>query len=106
MFQPRFIRLKNAPYYLGMDKNRFALDVRPHLPSLRIGRTGIAFDRHDLDTWADEFKQQQLSNSSSAAASHRPSAGKEEKKTQRRELDRERYKRKREQIAASRKKPN
>lgn len=106
MFQPRFIRLKNAPYYLGMDKNRFAQEVRPHLPSLRIGRTGIAFDRHDLDSWADSFKQQQLSKSSTAGIGHPAPAGKSEKKAQRRELDRERYERKRKQIAASRKKTN
>jgi hypothetical protein len=26
---PRIIRIKNAPFYLGMDKNRFNKEVRP-----------------------------------------------------------------------------
>jgi hypothetical protein len=53
---PRFIRLRDAPRYLGMDKNRFNSEVRPHVPVIRIGRQGIAFDRIDLDAWADEHK--------------------------------------------------
>lgn len=28
---PRFIRLRDAPHYLGMDKNRFNREVRPQL---------------------------------------------------------------------------
>jgi hypothetical protein len=31
-FQPRFIRLRDAPCYLGMDKNRFNREVRPSSP--------------------------------------------------------------------------
>jgi hypothetical protein len=42
---PRFIRLRDAPRYLGMDKNRFNREVRPHVPGIRIGIQGIAFDR-------------------------------------------------------------
>ena len=53
---PRFIRLRDAPSYLGMDKNRFNRDVRPRLCAIPIGTQGIAFDRIDLDTWADEYK--------------------------------------------------
>jgi hypothetical protein len=53
---PRFIRLRDAPSYLGMDKNRFNREVRPHLPAIPIGTQGIAFDRLDLDTWADDYK--------------------------------------------------
>jgi hypothetical protein len=54
---PRFIRLRDAPAYLGMDKNRFNRDVvRPHLCRIPIGRQGVAFDRVDLDTWADDYK--------------------------------------------------
>jgi hypothetical protein len=30
---PRFVRLRDAPRYLGMDKNRFNRDVRPGLPA-------------------------------------------------------------------------
>jgi hypothetical protein len=53
---PRFLRLRDAPRYLGMDKNRFNRDVRPGLPTIRIGTQGIAFDRLDLDAWADDYK--------------------------------------------------
>ena len=53
---PRFIRLRDAPSYLGMDKNRFNRDVRPSLCAIPIGVQGVAFDRVDLDTWADEYK--------------------------------------------------
>jgi len=53
---PRFIRLRDAPSYLGMDKNRFNRDVRPQLSSIPIGTQGIAFDRLDLDGWADDYK--------------------------------------------------
>ena len=53
---PRFIRLRDAPQYLGMDKNRFNREVRPYVAVIRIGTQGIAFDRIDLDAWADEHK--------------------------------------------------
>jgi hypothetical protein len=54
---PRLIRLRDAPRYLGMDKNRFNREVRPHIISVPIGKQGIAFDRLDLDKWIDEYKQ-------------------------------------------------
>jgi len=53
---PRFIRLRDAPDYLGMDRNRFNRSVRPHLVAIPIGKQGIAFDRLDLDDWADQYK--------------------------------------------------
>ncbi len=53
---PRFIRMRDAPAYLGMDKNRFNRDVRPTLAAIPIGTQGIAFDRLDLDSWADDHK--------------------------------------------------
>ena len=55
-FLPRFIRLRDAPPYLGMDKNRFNRDVLPLLAVIPIGTQGIAFDRLDLDSWADDYK--------------------------------------------------
>jgi hypothetical protein len=55
-FLPRFIRLRDAPSYLGMDKNRFNRDVRPLLAAIPIGTQGIAFGRLDLDSWADDYK--------------------------------------------------
>jgi hypothetical protein len=53
---PRVIRLRDAPYYLGMDRNRFNAEVRPNLTEIPIGDQGIAFDRIDLDAWFDEYK--------------------------------------------------
>lgn len=57
--QPRLIRLRDAPKYLGMDRNRFNNEVRPFLITLKIGKQGIAFDRLDLDQWADTYKKHQ-----------------------------------------------
>jgi hypothetical protein len=54
---PRFIRLRDAPTYLGMDRNKFNRDVRPTLVEIPLGGHGIAFDRLDLDAWADHHKQ-------------------------------------------------
>jgi len=53
---PRLIRLRDAPFYLGMDRNRFNKEVRPQLQEIRIGEQGIAFDRLDLDLWVDQYK--------------------------------------------------
>ena len=53
---PRFVRLRDAPSYLGMDKNRFNRKVRPLLSAIPIGTQGIAFDRLELDAWADDYK--------------------------------------------------
>jgi len=54
---PRFIRLRDAPDYLGMDRNRFNREVRPDIASIPIGIQGIAFDRFDLDHWAEVYKE-------------------------------------------------
>ncbi|MEX0975660.1 MAG: hypothetical protein WDZ50_01010 [Woeseia sp.] len=53
---PRLLRFRDAPRYLGMDRNRFNLVVRPHLTNIPIGRQGIAFDRLELDAWVDDYK--------------------------------------------------
>ena len=53
---PRLIRLRDAPRYLGMDRNRFNAEVRPLLMEIPIGQQGIAFDRLDLDAWVDQYK--------------------------------------------------
>ncbi len=53
---PRLIRLRDAPFYLGMDRNRFNAEVRPYLTEIPIGEQGIAFDRLDLDAWVDQYK--------------------------------------------------
>ena len=41
--QPRLLRLRDAPSYVGMDRNRFNKEVRPHLIEIPIGYQGIAF---------------------------------------------------------------
>lgn len=46
---PRLLRFRDAPAYLGMDRNRFNAEVRPYLVEIRIGQQGIAFDRLELD---------------------------------------------------------
>jgi hypothetical protein len=54
-FLPRLLRFRDAPRYLGMDRNRFNAEVRPFLTAIPIGRQGIAFDRLELDAWVDEY---------------------------------------------------
>ena len=54
--QPRVIRFRDAPYYLGMDRNRFNSEVRPHLTEVPIGTQGIGFDRLELDAWFEDYK--------------------------------------------------
>lgn len=53
---PRLLRFRDAPRYLGMDRNRFNAEVRPYVTELRIGRQGVAFDRLELDAWVDHYK--------------------------------------------------
>ncbi len=52
---PRLVRLRDAPAYLGMDRNRFNREVRPRLTNIPIGRQGIAFDRLELDAWVEDY---------------------------------------------------
>ena len=52
---PRIIRLRDTPFYLGMDRNRFNAEVRPYLTTIPIGRQGIAFDRLELDAWVADY---------------------------------------------------
>ncbi len=54
--QPRIIRQRDAPHYLGMDPNRFNEEVRPYLTEIPIGKQGIGYDRLDLDAWLEEYK--------------------------------------------------
>ncbi|MDC1287509.1 D-alanyl-D-alanine carboxypeptidase [Gammaproteobacteria bacterium] len=52
---PRLIRFRDAPRYLGMDRNRFNAEVRPYLVEIRIGKQGIAFDRLEMDAFAEQY---------------------------------------------------
>ena len=51
----RIIRLRDAPKYCGMDRNRFNSEVRQHLTEIPIGKQGIGFDRLEIDAWIDEY---------------------------------------------------
>src|SRR5262245_64448194 len=52
---PRIIRSRDAPGYVGMDRNRFSAEVRPHLTEVPIGKQGVGFDRLELDAWVDQY---------------------------------------------------
>ena len=54
---PRFLRLKDAPKYLGMDRNRFCQEVRPFITEIRMGTRSVAFDRLELDAFADQYRK-------------------------------------------------
>ena len=53
---PRLIRLRDAPYFFGMDKNRFNREVRPFLTEIRVGVQGRAFDRLEMEAAAEDYK--------------------------------------------------
>src|SRR5215510_7817159 len=53
---PRIVRFRDAPSYVGMDRNRFNAEVRPNLTEIPIGVQGIGFDRLELDAWVDDYK--------------------------------------------------
>ena len=52
---PRILRYRDAPNYLGMDRNRFDNDVRPTVTEIPIGARGIGFDRLELDGWMEAY---------------------------------------------------
>jgi hypothetical protein len=56
MLLPRLIRFRDAPHYLGMDRNRFNAEVRPYLTQVPVGKQGVGFDRLELDAWFDDYK--------------------------------------------------
>lgn len=55
LLAPRVLRHRDAPAYLGMDRNRFDAEVRPALTEIPIGDRGIAFDRSELDAWIEAY---------------------------------------------------
>jgi predicted DNA-binding transcriptional regulator AlpA len=52
---PRLIRLRDAPGYLGMNRNMFNALARPYLTAIPLGKQALAFDRLELDAWVDEY---------------------------------------------------
>lgn len=65
-FLPRVIRHCDAPRYLGIDRDTFDEEVRPHLIEVPFGHRTILYDRLDLDGWlenkraAEEAERQRL----------------------------------------------
>jgi predicted DNA-binding transcriptional regulator AlpA len=54
---PRLLRFRDAPRYLGMDRNKFNELVRPYVPEIPLGSQAVAFNRLDLDAWVDNYKK-------------------------------------------------
>ena len=56
VLQPRVVRFKDAPGYLGMDRNRFNAEVRPYVTEIPIGKQGKGYDRLEPDVWFEDYK--------------------------------------------------
>ena len=56
--QPRVLRHKRAPAYLGMGERVFNQEIRPYVTEIHIGKRGIGYDRLDLDNAFDHYKNQ------------------------------------------------
>ena len=52
----KFFRRADAAGYLGMSSYTFDRQARPYLTDIPIGKQGVAFDRIELDAWADNHK--------------------------------------------------
>ena len=52
----KFYRRADAAGYLGMSSYTFDRQARPYLTDISIGKQGVAFDRIELDAWADRHK--------------------------------------------------
>jgi hypothetical protein len=64
---PRFIRLRDAPSYLGMDKNRFNREVRPLLSAIPIGTQRQDLRGHRSRRITTHYSQAELTNLMEAA---------------------------------------
>ena len=54
--EPRVIRHKDAPTYLGVNVNYFNRNIRPDLLEIQFGPQMIGYDKIDLDRWLDDYK--------------------------------------------------
>ena len=52
---PRLLRARDAPFYAGMDRNKFNQELRPYLTEIPLGKQAIAFDRLELDALIDDY---------------------------------------------------
>ena len=74
---PRFIRAMDAPAYLGMCRAEFKNTVRPHVREFPIGKQGIAFDRLELDAWADAYIESMAIEKASNEDNNPPRSGRQ-----------------------------
>ncbi|WDG94003.1 hypothetical protein PUP49_11455 [Pseudomonas chlororaphis] len=78
--QPRFLRAKDAPGYLGMCKDEFKNTVRPHVREFPIGKQGVGFDRLELDAWADAYIESMAIEKAANQDNNRPRSERQGKK--------------------------
>ncbi|WP_420233223.1 hypothetical protein ACN079_01480 [Pseudomonas sp. ABY48] len=69
---PRFIRFMDAPDYLGMCRDEFNKTVRPNVRELSNGKQGVAFDRIELDEWADAYIESKAIEKAANQDNNRP----------------------------------
>src|SRR5690349_20515283 len=53
---PRLLRPAQAAAYLGVGETLFERDIRPYLTEIPLGKSGVGFDRVDLDAWVEQHK--------------------------------------------------
>ncbi|WP_080557807.1 hypothetical protein [Pseudomonas putida] len=75
--QPRFIRFGDAPGYLGMCRDEFNKTVRPNVREFPIGKQGVAFDRQELDEWADAYIEAKAIEKATGQDNNRPRSAEE-----------------------------
>ncbi len=51
----RFLRPRDAPQFIGMDKNSFTAIVRPYLSEYPIGAQGKVLDCLAIEAFADYY---------------------------------------------------
>ena len=68
--QPRLIRHRDAPGYLGMDRNRFDAEVRPFVTEIPYPRY-VVFDRIELDDIAEVLRAEAAKRRRRAGAAKR-----------------------------------
>ncbi|WP_215731554.1 MULTISPECIES: hypothetical protein [unclassified Pseudomonas] len=78
--QPRFIRFGDAPGYLGMCRDEFNKTVRPSVREFPIGKQGVAFDRIELDEWADAYVERKSIEKAANQDNNRPRSERQGKK--------------------------
>ncbi|WP_259699392.1 hypothetical protein [Pseudomonas brassicacearum] len=74
---PRFIRAGDAYGYLGMCRDEFNKTVRPNVREFPIGKQGIAFDRIELDQWADDYIEAKAIEKAANQDNNQPRSGRQ-----------------------------